>query len=260
LTSLCPAPETIPALDIDQRTALILENMPRVRWIAARIHQRLPLHVSLEDLVSIGVLGLIDAVDRFDPRAGVKLQTFAEHRIRGAILDSIAELDGMPAHKRPKMRELDQAQSQAEQRLGRAATSEEVAEELGIPVSEYHRRAFELQRITLSSLADAIENESGSVALADTIADRSQMLASDLLEERERWNLIAEGIEALSPVERRVVESYFLRGMPLREIASELDLHITRISQIKIQAVERLRAHLGGRTAYQGGKCAESIA
>src|ERR1035437_4105670 len=126
------------AVKESRRAEMILENLPRVRWIAAHIHQRLPATIVLEDLISIGVIGLIEALDRFDPSLGVQFKTFAEHRIRGAILDSVSERDGIPAHKRAKARIFKQTVSAVEQRLGRTPTSEEVATELGVSLQEYH--------------------------------------------------------------------------------------------------------------------------
>jgi RNA polymerase sigma factor for flagellar operon FliA len=121
----------------DERDRLIVENLPHVRWIAIRIHEKLGNAVSLEDLVSSGVVGLINAVDAYDPKYNVKLKTYAEHRIRGAILDSIRGLDGIPAHKRKQLKVMEAAIATAEQRLQRVPTEEEIAAELNMPLAEY---------------------------------------------------------------------------------------------------------------------------
>src|ERR1700730_16361953 len=141
-----------PAIDTGERDRLILENLPHVRWVAMRIHEKIGSAVSLEDLVSSGVIGLINAVDSYDPKFNVKLKTYAEHRIRGAILDSIRGLDGIPAHKRKRLKEIELAIGHVENRLQRTATDEEIAAELNIPLSEYQDSLLELRGVTLGSL------------------------------------------------------------------------------------------------------------
>src|SRR5579885_2413041 len=121
-----PAPTPDPA----ERERLILENLPHVRWIAMRIHEKLGGAVALDDLISSGVIGLINAVDSYDPKFNTKLRTYAEHRIRGAILDSIRGLDGIPAHKRKRLKQVEAAIAAAEQRLQRVPSEEEIAAEL----------------------------------------------------------------------------------------------------------------------------------
>src|SRR6202158_2892972 len=120
-----------PAADpSSERERLILEHLPQVRWVATRIHEKLPDSTSLEDLISIGVVGLIHAIDNFDPQFNVKLKTYAEHKIRGAILDSIRGLDGVPAHKRKHLKQIQATVGILEQRLQRTPAEEEIAAEL----------------------------------------------------------------------------------------------------------------------------------
>ena len=125
--------DSAPAIDTGERDRLILENLPHVRWVAMRIHEKIGSAVSLEDLVSSGVIGLINAVDSYDPKFNVKLKTYAEHRIRGAILDSIRGLDGIPVHKRKRLKDVEAAIASAEQRLQRVPGEEEIAVEMNIP-------------------------------------------------------------------------------------------------------------------------------
>ena len=122
-----------PALEPDERERLILENLSHVRWVAMRIHEKIGGVVGLDDLVSAGVIGLINAVDSYDPKFNVKLKTYAEHRIRGAIFDSIRGLDGVPVHKRKRLKEIEAAIAAAEQRLQRVPGEEEIATELNMP-------------------------------------------------------------------------------------------------------------------------------
>src|SRR5213080_3225827 len=129
----------------DERERLILEHLPQVRLIARRIQERLPESVSLDDLVSTGVIGLIAAIDHFDPTHNVKLKTYAEYKIRGAILDSLRGLDWAPRQKRRQAKQIEAAISAAEQRLQRAPGEEDVAEQLGITIGEYHEWLVEIR-------------------------------------------------------------------------------------------------------------------
>src|SRR5258708_14746024 len=121
----------------DSGEALILEHLPQVRWIATRIHEKLPGNTCLEDLISIGIIGLINAIDNFEPKFNVKLKTYAEYKIRGAILDSLRGMDGIAPHKRKKLKQVQAAMEALEQRLQRSPLEEEIAPELGIAHKEY---------------------------------------------------------------------------------------------------------------------------
>src|SRR5947199_9308399 len=135
-----------------ERERLILEHLPQVRLIARRIQERLPESCSLDDLVSTGVIGLISAIDHFDPTHNVKLKTYAEYKIRGAILDSLRGLDWAPRQKRRQAKQIEAAVSAAEQRLKRAPGEEDVAEQLGITIGEYHEWLVETRGLNIASL------------------------------------------------------------------------------------------------------------
>src|SRR5438034_4554513 len=139
-------------IDDDERERLILEHLPQVRLIARRIQERLPESVSLDDLVSTGVIGLISAIDHFDPTHNVKLKTYAEYKIRGAILDSLRGLDWAPRQKRRQAKQIETAINTAEQRLKHAPTEDEVAAELGISIDEYHEWLVEIRGLNVASL------------------------------------------------------------------------------------------------------------
>jgi RNA polymerase sigma factor for flagellar operon FliA len=132
----------------EEREHLILEHLPQVRWIASRIHERLPENTSLEDLISTGIIGLIHAIDSFDPTFNVKLKTYAEHKIRGAILDSIRGMDGIPPHKRKRLKQIQASMELLEQRLQRAPGEEEIAADLGISLKEYQDSLLELRAVS----------------------------------------------------------------------------------------------------------------
>src|SRR4051812_3694345 len=162
------------ALTENDREQLILEHLPQVRLIARRIQERLPENITLEDLVSTGVLGLISAIDNFDPGHKVKLKTYAEYKIRGAILDSLRGLDWAPRQKRRQAKQIEAAMGAAEQRLQRTATEEEIAEELGIGIDEYHEWLVEIRGLNIASLEHA-GNEQGK-DLLHYIADEGERL------------------------------------------------------------------------------------
>jgi len=180
----------------EERERLILLHLPQVRLIARRIQERLPENIILEDLVSTGVLGLISAIDNFDPRFNVKLKTYAEYKIRGAILDSLRGLDWAPRQKRRKAKQIETAVSQAEQRLKRSPTEEEIALELGVTLDEYHEWLVETRGLNIASLEYASGESSGD--LLRYIADGRDNSPASLLERSELERLLATAIEARS--------------------------------------------------------------
>ena len=160
MATLSPLSYTGPAAQpSSERERLILEHLPQVRWVATRIHEKLPDSTCLEDLISIGIVGLINAVDNFDPQLNVKLKTYAEHKIRGAILDSIRGMDGVPAHKRKYLKQIQATVGTLEQRLQRAPAEEEIAAELGISLHAYQEALLELRGVSLGSLDAAPQRE-----------------------------------------------------------------------------------------------------
>src|SRR3954453_18199229 len=137
------------------RERLILEHLPQVRLIARRIHDRLPESVSLDDLISTGIVGLISAIDRYDPSLNVKLKTYAEYKIRGAILDSLRGLDWAPRQQRKRAKMIEGAIASAEQRLHRTPSEDEIARELGLGMAEYHEWLVEIRGLNVGSLESA---------------------------------------------------------------------------------------------------------
>jgi RNA polymerase sigma factor FliA len=236
------APETV---DWEERERQILEHLPQVRLIARRIQERLPESVSLEDLVSTGVVGLISAIDKFDPRHNVKLKTYAEYKIRGAILDSLRGLDWAPRQKRRKAKQIEAAVAEAEHRLQRCPTEEEIAAELKISLEEYHDWLVEVRGLNIASLEYA-GGDSGR-NLLHYLPDSEENLPSRLLERSELERLLAEGIDAIPEIERTVLSLYYHEELTLREIAQVVNLHESRVSQLKSQAILRLRGQLAKR-------------
>src|ERR1700689_4618351 len=183
-------PQTVSA----SREQLILEHLPQVNWIATRIHEKLPGNTCLEDLISTGVIGLINAIDNFDPSFNVKLKTYAEYKIRGAILDSVRGMDGIAPHKRKRLKLVQTAIGALEQRLQRPPSEEEIATELGVPHREYQEWLVELRGISIGSL-DAPVSEDDSRSLISYVADSEDNSPAQILERAELQKLIQEGLD-----------------------------------------------------------------
>lgn len=232
-------PVTITA---EEREQLILEHLPQVNWIASRIHDKLPANIQLDDLISAGIVGLLGAVDNYDPGRNASLKTYAEYKIRGAILDSIRGLDGVPAHKRKRLKQLQQAIKNAEQKLQRTPSEDEIAAELGIDLDEYQQWTIELRGVSLGSLEVIEDGE--EVSLLKFIADDEEETPDRLLERSELERVIADGITKMPENERTVLTLYYTEELNLREIAAVMGLHLTRISQLRVQGVMRLRAYM----------------
>jgi RNA polymerase sigma factor for flagellar operon FliA len=230
-----------------EREQLILEHLPQVRLIARRIHERLPGSVSLDDLISTGAVGLISAIDRFDPSLNVKLKTYAEYKIRGAILDSLRGLDWAPRQHRKRSKQIEAAIAAVEQRLHRAPSEEEVAAHLGVTIEEYHAWLVELQGLNLGSLESATPDDENNRDLLNFVSDDEESWPSRIVERSELQRLLAEAISRMPDMEKKVLSLYYYEELTLREISKIVHLHESRISQLKSQAVLRLRAQMEKR-------------
>ena len=235
----------------EERERLILEHLPQVRLIARRIHERLPESVNLDDLISTGTLGLIAAIDRFDPSHNVKLKTYAEYKIRGAILDSLRGLDWAPRQQRKRTKQIEAAISSAEQRLHRSPSEEEIAAELGLPIEEYHEWLVDIRGVNLGSLEASPEDDGRN--LLKYVSGDEEEWPSRILERSELQRLLAEAIEKMPRTERIVISLYYHEELTLREISRVVNLHESRISQLKSQAIIRLRSYLEKRWPRERG-------
>jgi RNA polymerase sigma factor FliA len=232
----------------EQREQLILEHLPQVRLIARRIHDRLPESVSLDDLVSTGIVGLISAIDRFDASHNVKLKTYAEYKIRGAILDSLRGLDWAPRQQRKRSKQIEAAISRAEQKLHRSPSEEEIATELGLSIEEYHEWLVDVRGLNLGSLeSTAPEDDANGRDLLKYISGDEEAWPSRLLERSELQKLLAEAITKMPDIEKTVLSLYYHEELTLREISKIVKLHESRISQLKSQAILRLRSYMEKR-------------
>ena len=238
----------------EERERLIFQNLPQVRLIALHIHARLPHSVSLEDLVSVGTLGLIAAIDNFDPALNVKLRTYSEHKIRGAILDSLRGLDWASRDRRRKAKSIDAAITKTEQRLCCGAGEEEIAAELKLSLDGYHEWLLDVQGLKVNSLDYESEYEDAR-NLVEVVADREENWPSELLESKELEKWLGAAIEGMPLAERSVLGFYYREELTLRQIAKVMNLHLSRISQLKSHAILRLRVILEKRWPGRRGKC-----
>ena len=209
-----------------ERDALILEHLPKVQAIVNRIAVRLPSHIDVEDLVNTGVLGLMDAIGKYDPEQGVTLTTYAEYRITGAILDQLRSSDWVPRSVRQKGRRLDNASRQITNREGRPATPDEMAEFLKVGIDEFHRLVKETVGIEQVNL---------------DLADRWVKTPKNEAELAEKQQFCEKAIEKLNPQERLVIRFYFYQDKTLREIGQILRLTEGRICQIHCRAIAKLQ-------------------
>lgn len=225
--------------DREQR---IISCLPLVKYQAARILNRLPSHVELNDLVNYGIIGLMDAVDKFDPSKGVKFKTYAELRIRGSILDGLRELDWVPRSYRRRQRELERAYRKLENELGRGAEDEEVAAELGIELEEFFSLLDNLKGITIGQL-EALDRD-GEESVVEYIPDRDENSPRYLLEKRELKRLLADCMDRIPEKERLVLSLYYFEGLTMKEVGRVLDVTESRVSQLHSKALMRLRARM----------------
>ena len=234
------------AQELTERQRLLEENLSEVRYIARRIHDRLPSHVSFDDLVHAGILGLIDAVDKFDPSKNVQLKSYARFRIRGAILDSLRQLDWSPRHLRRQARRIEEVNRELGAELGRNPSEPEIAERLGISLEELQRQLGELRGLDLGSLQSQAEDHGGEEPLS-TAASQHEEDPFQLAAKSEMRALLAQGIEELDEKERQVLGLYYLEELTMKEVGILLDVGESRISQIHTAALMRLRSWLGAR-------------
>ena len=226
---------------VKEREQLILEHLIQVKLIARRIHERLPVSVSLEDLISAGTLGLIAAIDRYDSSQDVKLKTYAEYKIRGAILDSLRGLDWAPRQQRKRLRLIETAITALEQKHCRTPTEEEIAAHLGLSISEYQEWLSESRGLTLGSLEN-LGGEEGRYDLLRYLSGTDDEWPSRIVERAELEALLAQAITRIPRLEKTVLSLYYYEELTLREIAAVVGLHESRVSQLKSQATLRLRS------------------
>jgi len=234
------------------RDRLILTYAPLVKYVAGRLGSGLPAHVDDEDLVSYGLLGLIGAIERYEPDRDVKFETYAIARIRGAIIDELRALDWVPRSVRSRARDIERAIGELEAKFGRVPSDEEIAGKLGITKEELDESLSEIGRSSIAALDElwTISGSSGDqVALIDTIEDTEAPDPQRSLSQTELREAIADAIARLPEREKLVVTLYYYEELTLREIGEVLGVTESRVSQLHTKAILRLKARLSGSTA-----------
>jgi len=224
-----------------RREELAIKYAPLVRYIAGRMAVRVPPNISREELISAGIVGLLDALDKFDSDRGIKFQTYAEHRIRGAILDELRKMDWIPRSVRKDIHRIEDAMLSLNSRLSREPDDAEVAQELDIDIDTYYKMVSRAQGVSLLSL-DKIMPDGSAPAFTQPAADMPS--AFDALKVKELKNVISKVLLKLSKNEQLVMALYYYEELTLREIAQILSLTESRISQIHSKAIIRLRPKL----------------
>lgn len=239
------------------REKIILEYAPLVKVVAGRLSMYLGYNVEYEDLVSYGIFGLIDAIDKFDFLKDVKFETYASLRIRGSILDQIRKMDWIPRTIRQKQKKIDAVIKEMEVRYGRTATDEEIAEGLGITGEEYLDWQSQMKITNVVSLNEFLEQ--GSEVSNEASHTRSTQFDSpeEVLERDELKKMLAEALELLTEKERKVILLYYYEDLTLKEISSILEVSESRISQLHTRALQKMKVKLGnyiGILTEAGGK------
>ena len=234
------------------RDRLILMYAPIVKYVAGRLGSGLPAHVDEGDLVSYGLLGLISAIERYDPDRDVKFETYAIARIKGSILDELRALDWVPRSVRSRARQIERAMAELEAKLGHAPSDEELAKKLGISVEELEDSLTDISRSSIAAL-DELWTISGSggdqVALIDTIEDTQGPEPQSAFAQTELREMVADAITSLPEREKLVITLYYYEDLTLREIGEVLGVTESRVSQLHTKAILRLKARLSGSVA-----------
>jgi RNA polymerase sigma factor for flagellar operon FliA len=230
------------------RDRLILTYAPLVKYVAGRLGSGLPAHVDEGDLVSYGLLGLISAIERYDPDRDVKFETYAIARIKGSIIDELRQMDWVPRSVRARARDIERAISELEAKLGRAPTEEEIAAKLGVSQEDLNDSLLEISRTSIAALDElwTASSSGDQVALIDTIEDTQGPEPQQALAATETREALGEAIARLPEREKLVVTLYYYEELTLREIGEVLGVTESRVSQLHTKAILRLKARLGG--------------
>ena len=225
------------------REQLILAYAQLVKLVAGRLSMYLGHNVEYDDLVSYGIFGLIDAIDKFDMGKNVKFETYASLRIRGAILDQIRKMDWIPRTVRQRQRKIDEAIKQVEMRTGKTATDEEIAVELGVSEDELVNWQSQLKVTNLVSLSEF--EEQGQEPTMETANKNRFASPEEVIEEQELKQKLIESLELLTEKERRAIELYYYEDLTLKEISLVLEVSESRVSQLHTKALLKMRKKMG---------------
>src|SRR5437667_2435507 len=227
-----------------QRDALINETLPLIKHVAHRVATRLPSNIEMRDLINAGVLGLLDAIDKFEPDRNVKFKTYAEVRIRGAILDSLRNLDWAPRSLRRRSKDLERTSTDLTQKLGRPATDEEISEAMGEDLENFHALVDQLHGLTIGSF-DNVNDSEDCDSYLNYCPDDGANNPYAKFETRELSSLLTDAIDALPEKEQLVLSLYYYEEFTMKEIGALLGVNESRVSQLHTKAMLRLRGKIG---------------
>lgn len=227
------------------REKIIIEYAPLVKLVAGRLSMYLGYNVEYDDLVSYGIFGLIDAIDKFDFKKGIKFETYASLRIRGAILDQIRKLDWIPRSLRQKQKKMDTAISKLEKELGRSATDEELAAELEISTDELINWQGQAKVSNVVSLDEFMET--GGEKEVEPVKTSHFDMPEDVALQNELREYLAKSLDSLTEKEKKVILLYYYEELTLKEISRVLDVSESRISQLHTKALQKMKAFLGDK-------------
>lgn len=225
------------------REKIIIEYAPLVKLVAGRLSMYLGYNVEYEDLVSYGIFGLIDAIDKFDLAKEVKFETYASLRIRGTILDQIRKMDWIPRTVRQKQKKIDEAIKQIEMRTGKTAQDEEIAAELGLTGDELLTWQSQLKVTNVVSLNEYIEQ--GTEPVMDARNNSHFAQPEDNIQEEELKKVLSEAIDLLTEKEKKVILLYYYEDLTLKEISNILEVSESRVSQLHTKALSKMRKRMG---------------
>ena len=227
------------------RDQLIMDYAPLIRFVAQRIAARLPSNIEIDDLMSAGVIGLMDAIDKYDPSRDNKFKTYAEFRIRGAILDELRSQDWVPRSVRDKAKRIEKTYAELEQRLGRAVSDEELSQELGVTLEEYYETVAKVKAVTLLSIDESSgPNNHERKSLLDSLENPASKNPFLQLKSKGIRDILIKNIEDLPEKQKLVLSLYYYEDLNLKEIGKVLDVTESRVSQLHTQAVMKLRQKL----------------
>jgi len=228
------------------RDMFVKQYAPLVKYVAGKVAVGMPHNVDFDDLVGFGVFGLIDAINKFDPNKHVKFKTYAVTRIRGAIFDELRSIDWVPRSVRQKSREIEETIHSLEASLGRSASDNEIADELGMSENEFQKTMMKISGTSILSLNDVwyTSDDNDRISIVDSIESPRSLNPDSIVEKEEVKRVIVQAINELPEKEKKVLVLYYYEDLTLKEIGKVLEVTESRISQLHTKAILRLRSKL----------------
>jgi RNA polymerase sigma factor for flagellar operon FliA len=238
MPAICVSTGTGQRLSQEERDQIVLEHLPLVKAIAIRVHENLPVHVDLDDLIHAGVLGLFDSVTKYDSAKNVAFQAYAKHRIKGAILDSLRQMDWASRDMRKRQKQVEAATQDLSSKLGRTPNEAEMAQQMGVSVDRWRRMAMELRT------AGPAQTTQGDRETPQEFPATPDLQPDRMCERRQLQNTLARAMQCLPARYQKVVVLYYTNDMTMKEIGDELGVNESRVSQIHKTALKKMAVAL----------------